>query len=65
MITINDNKLPWKEGMTVSDALAAMKYDFAHITVTVNGKFVEPDDFDSTALPDQADMKAIHLHHGG
>ena len=33
--------------------------------ITVNGKFVEPDDFDSSNLPDQADMKAIHLHHGG
>jgi len=65
MIKVNGNDLPWSPGLTVAGALAAMKYDFSHITVTVDGRFIPEDDYDACALPDNADMKAIHLHHGG
>lgn len=65
MIEVNGRKLAWRQGMTVSQALADMKYDFAHITVTVNGAFVPADEFDAVPVPDGADVKAIHLHHGG
>ena len=49
----------------MADALAAMKYDFSHITVTVDGRHVPDDDHGSSVVPDGADMKASHLHHGG
>ncbi|MBI5241401.1 MAG: sulfur carrier protein ThiS [Elusimicrobia bacterium] len=65
MIKVNGNAVTWRDGMTVADALAAMNYDFGHITVTVDGRHVPQDDFDTTPVPDGADMKAIHLHHGG
>ncbi|MDD5657701.1 MAG: sulfur carrier protein ThiS [Elusimicrobia bacterium] len=65
MIEVNGRKLSWRRGLTVSDVLAEAGYDFAHITVTVNGVFVAPDDFGAANVPDGADVKAIHLHHGG
>lgn len=65
MIHVNETPVPWKEGMTVQDALDAMGYDFVHITVTVNDMLVESSDYDTTPVPDNADVRAIHLFHGG
>lgn len=65
MIQVNGNEVEWHEGMTVSDALKAMSYDFPLIIVTVNGEFVFRDEYDGAAVPDKADVKAIHIHHGG
>ena len=65
MITVNENDVEWREGMTVADALEAMGYDFPLITVIVNGDVVPADEFDSFRIPDNADVKAIHIHHGG
>ena len=65
MIEVNGREMPWRAGMTVADVLVESGYDFAHITVTINGAFVASEDFGSSAVPDGADVKAIHLHHGG
>ena len=65
MITVNGNAVEWREGMTVADALRAMAYDFPLITVIVNGEIVEADAYEEVAVPDGADLKAIHIHHGG
>jgi len=43
----------------------AMSYDFPLITATVNGEFVPKDEWDTFKIPDNADVKAIHIHHGG
>lgn len=65
MIRVNEEQVDWREGMTVSDALEAMGYDFVLITVFVNGEHVPTDDHDSFVVPDEVDVKALHLHHGG
>jgi len=65
MITVNSNNIEWHEGMTVKNVLDFMGYDFSLITVTVNEDFVSEDDYDTYHVPDKADVKAIHLHHGG
>ena len=65
MIRVNDNEVDWREGMTVADALAAMGYDYSLITVSVDGKLVPPDDHDTYPVPDGADIRAIHILHGG
>ncbi|MFH1438824.1 MAG: sulfur carrier protein ThiS [Pseudomonadota bacterium] len=65
MITVNGNSIEWRENMTVTDALAAMSYDFPLITVTVDGTFVPRDEWDTARIPDNAEVKAIHIHHGG
>jgi thiamine biosynthesis protein ThiS len=65
MITVNSNKIDWREGMTVADVLAEMKYTYAVITVSVDGKFVPQDDYDSFVVEDGCDIMAIHFSQGG
>jgi sulfur carrier protein ThiS len=65
VIEVNETEVPWHEGMTVADALKAMGYDFVMISVFIDGEHVPPDEHDSWPVPDGADVRAIHLHHGG
>jgi thiamine biosynthesis protein ThiS len=65
VIRVNENEVPWRDGMTVQDCLDAMGYDFVHITVTVDDVFVESIRYRTTRVPDGADVRAIHLYHGG
>jgi hypothetical protein len=45
--------------------LQIMGYEFTLLTVTVNGAVIHPDDFAEYRIPDEADVRVIHLHHGG
>ena len=66
MITINDrDKIEWKEGMTVQDLLDEMGYSYTLITVTVEGRLVPEDEYNSFVLEDGADVGVFHLAHGG
>lgn len=65
MIRVNDTDVEWRAGMTVTQALEAMGYDFPLISVFVNETFVPEDEHGSFEIPDGADVKAIHIHHGG
>jgi len=66
MIIVNNrDKLEWHEGMTVQDVLDAMRYHFSLITVTVNGELVLSEDYDEYEVPDNANVTAFHLAHGG
>ena len=65
MITVNATKLDWREGMTVAEVMAAMNYTYVHIIVTVNDEFVAEQDYDTHAIPDGAELQAIHIFHGG
>ena len=65
MITVNNNPLPWQAGMTVAEVLKAMNYNYALIAVSVNDQFVAKDDYDAFVVEDHADVKALHICHGG
>jgi len=66
MVHVNDlHDLPWREGMTVRDVLDALRYDYALMTVFVNGSLVEPEEYASTCVPDEAALTVFHLAHGG
>ncbi len=66
MITVNKHHtLPWREGMTVRDVLTAMKYTFPHIIVVINGDIVRHDAYDTTPVPDEADVRVVHMIAGG
>ena len=65
MITINSKPLEWTKGMTVASVLRAMNYNFPLIAVTVNDDFVAPEDFESYQVEDNAEVKALHICHGG
>lgn len=65
MITVNSNKIDWHEGMTVTEVFKIMGYDFSLIVTSVNGEVIHEDNYDTCYIPDGADVKAIHIHHGG
>jgi len=65
MIRVNGDTIDWFEGMTVKDMFGKMGFDSPLITVIVNDTFVLEDDYDDYQIPDNAEVKAIHLHHGG
>jgi sulfur carrier protein len=66
MITVNKrHSLPWHAGMTVRDVLTAMRYTFPHIIVVINGDVVRHDAYDTTTIPDNADVRVVHMIAGG
>ena len=66
MITINQrDKIQWQEEMNVNDLFFIMNYEYALITVLINGVYIAEEDYDVTFIPDNADVRAYHLAHGG
>ena len=65
MITVNGNKIDWTPGMTVRDVLIVMNYTFRMLVVKVNGQLVKKADYDSSSVPDEAEVHVIHLISGG
>ncbi len=66
MITVNNrDRVEWEEGMSVQDLLDKMGYDYALITVTVDGTLVPEKEYDTFLLEDGSSVTAFHLAHGG
>jgi thiamine biosynthesis protein ThiS len=66
MITVNGrDRIEWRDGMTVEDLMKEMGYDYALITVTVDGGLVPEDDYGSFLLKDGSSVVVFHLAHGG
>jgi thiamine biosynthesis protein ThiS len=66
MITVNDrDRLDWHAGMTVAEVLRQMNWDFAPIVASVNGGHVPPTEYETTPVPDGAEVRLIHVMHGG
>lgn len=66
MITVNRrNRVEWHAGMTVQDLLDVMKYTYPHVVVTLDGDLVAHDAYRETKVPDDADVRVVHLMAGG
>ncbi len=66
MITVNQrDHVAWNEGMTVTDLLQVMNYTFPHIIVSINGHVVLPDRYETQTIPDESDVRIVHLIAGG
>jgi len=66
MILVNNrDRVEWREGMTVQDVLDAMGFDYALITVTVEGRLVPEHDYETRTVPDGSKVGVFHLAHGG
>ncbi len=51
--------------MTVTDILKIMNYEYALIVVSVNEETVHKDRYSSYIVEDNADVRIIHICHGG
>ncbi len=65
MIQVNGEPLEWSEGMTVRDILVAKKYTFPLLIVTLGDDLIDRKDYATTAVPQGADVKVVHLMSGG
>ncbi|HHE37752.1 MAG TPA: sulfur carrier protein ThiS [Candidatus Cloacimonetes bacterium] len=64
-ITVNNNKIDWQEGLTIDEILKIMNYSFKMLVVKVNDKLVKKDEYKTRIIPENADVKIIHLISGG
>lgn len=65
MITVNGEKVEWREGMTIRDILEEMNYTFPMLVISVNGEVVLRDRWNEFRVPDGAEVKVIHMMAGG
>ncbi len=65
MITVNSDKLDWYEGITIQNILEIKNYKFKLLVTKINGTLVKRPDYATTTVPDEADVKIIHLISGG
>jgi len=65
MICVNGEKMNWHRGMTVRDILHEKNYTFRMLVTRINGTLVKRTDYDTTVVPDEADVRVIHLISGG
>ncbi|HNX03434.1 MAG TPA: sulfur carrier protein ThiS [Candidatus Cloacimonas sp.] len=62
---VNGHKLTWKEGLVVADALKLMNYTFKMLVIKMNGELIKRENWQTTPIPENADIKVIHLISGG
>jgi len=65
MITVNGEKMEWKEGMTVQDIISEKRYVFPLLAVWIDGASVARGDFGTEQVPDEANVQVIHMISGG
>ncbi len=65
MIQINEEKIEWREGMTVRDAMNEVKYSFPLVIVSVNSRVIEQKQLDKHIINDNDKIKVFHLISGG
>ena len=65
MIQVAGKQIDWREGMTVSDLLKALKDPHPYAVVRINEQYVTQPNFEHTLVPDNADVFLIPMIAGG
>jgi thiamine biosynthesis protein ThiS len=65
MLTVNDEPLEHEEAMTVADLLARLGFTSRMLAVWIDGELVPRDAYETTPVPDGADIKVVHMIAGG
>jgi thiamine biosynthesis protein ThiS len=65
MIKVNGRKVPWHEGITISDLLAEIKDSHPYPVVRIDDKYVSRPNFDKTIVPDDSKVYLIAMIAGG
>ena len=64
-ITVNDNIVEWHDNLTISELLKIMKYTFPMLVIKVDGQLIKRDQYKTFIVPNNSDVKIIHLMSGG
>ena len=63
---LNNREFEHYEGnMTISDVIEIMRFTYPRLVVKVNGRLIQKNDYDSTILNENDDVKIHHLLAGG
>ena len=65
MLKMNDEEIPWREGMTVTDLLNGLEDSHPYAVVRINDKYVSKPHFDDYHIPDKAEIYLIPMVVGG
>jgi sulfur carrier protein len=66
MIRVNDKwDVPWHEGMSVAEVIAACGFTHRHIVVSVNSRAVPAAEIEDHPVADGDRMQVIHIIGGG
>jgi sulfur carrier protein len=66
MIRVNDKwEVPWREGMTPADVIAACGFTHRHIVVSINGVTVPAAELKDHPVADGDRVQVIHIVGGG
>ena len=57
--------MSWHQGITIRDILTARNYTFRMLVTKVDGVLVKRSEYETTIVPDESDVKVIHLISGG
>jgi sulfur carrier protein len=55
----------WHPGMTVRDLLTEMRFTFPRLIVTIDGRRVPHDGYETAKIPQGAEVRVIHMMAGG
>jgi len=65
MVTVGKEKIPWKDGLTIAEALAALNDDYEYAVVRINGELVSKPNFENTLVGDHSEIIPIPMVAGG
>ena len=65
MYLLNNRKEQYRDGLTIAKIIENKKYTYKKKIVTINGKFIEPHEFNADIVNDGDDVKIHHLLAGG
>ena len=65
MIRLDDDQIPWHEGMTVSELLESVPGGHQYAVIKVNGRYVSRPEFKEYVIPDNAEVRLIPMIAGG
>ena len=65
MIIVDDQKIPWKQGMTITHLLEQLNDGHIYAVVRLNDKLISKPNFDKTLIPDQSIIILIPMIAGG
>ena len=65
MIRLDDEQMPWHDGMTVADLLESVPDGHQYAVIKVNGRYVSRPEFKKYLIPDDAEIRLIPMIAGG
>ena len=66
MIRVNGKfDVEWEPGFTVEELLTRLKFSFPLLIVSVDGEMVPKEGYATRQIPDNAEVKVLHMTAGG